>query len=455
MEYNVNARNDFFGRVQHLIEITDPIWILLGLAGVLFLVTIGLFGRRKELLFLLVAAATFSGAMWASVDIGSTLVRWLILALLALNCLRLRVYPGTPLLLFLIYGVLGVGMIVFSEVLFWSLQTGGVLMLTILAAVALSDVMQTRDDIRKILYLYLMAAMGWLALGMATLPQLLAAKNAARISGVITSAPLFVITGGLLLPVAVWGALCSKRHGWKIFCSGLSIALILLLFVSGQRTGTFGGLIGCLPLVFRRKAGNLVFVLMLIGVVGVTGFRLATMNRQQVDFLKKRYLTTDTNGRTTIWTEAITECLHSPVIGRGHGGDRAFGMKYHHPTHNAYLAAWYNTGLIGVSFYLAAFAVGASQCLKLIRFGRDQDLRDMARVLLGVLMAEFAVGMFETTSSPSNFATITLAMVLAMIGRLSQVVRAERTAPAAQRAVRYVWVPATQLKPAPGLRPST
>lgn len=443
--------NDFLGRVTTFFEAAGPTGIMVAVLGVLLLMTLALFGRRRELLFLLIVTATFSGAMWTAVDSGSTMIRWVILALLALNIFRLRTYPGTPMVLFLLYVFLGIGFIAFSEVILWSMQTGGLLLLTVTAAVAISDTMKTRTDIRRILYLFLVGASAWFALGVYTLPKLVAAKGmeAGRFSGVIVSAPLFVITGGLLLVIAVWGTLCSRKNWQRVVCGVLSLALVVLLLVSGQRTGTFAGLLGCTPLLARKKLNSLVFVAVAMVIVALFGVRLATANKRQVEFLKKRYLTADTTGRTRIWRAAVEECMKSPIIGHGHGGDRGFSLKYHHPTHNSCLAIWYNTGIFGLSLYLAAFASGGLQSWRLIRGGRDQEMRDLGRVFLGLLIAEFLAGMAETACSPSNFTTITLAIVFAMIGRLWVISREEAQFEAHSRArhMRYVWVPALAGRP--------
>lgn len=446
----------FAARFYGFFEAAGPAGIAVVVLGLLLLLALGLFGRRRELMFLLIMAATFSGAMWSAVDSGSTVIRWVILVILALNVFRLRVYPGTPLVLLLSYVFLGIGFITFSEELAWSIQTGGLLLLTVLTGVALADTMHVRADVRRVLYIFLASASAWFVIAVITLPQLMAAKGGGRFSGAITSAPLFVNTGGVLLIISVWATLCSRKNWLRFACGCLAMALVVLLFVSGQRTGTLAGLIGCTPLLFRKKVSNLVLMVALMGVVALAGVRLATANKSQVEFLKKRYLSTSTTGRTKIWKDAITEIIKSPIIGRGHGSDRSFAVKYHRPTHNVFLAVWYNTGIVGLLLYVSAYAAAAIQCLRLIRGGRDQEIRDLARVTLGMCMALGAMGMTETLASPSNFATITHAILFAMIGRLwiisHEEARQAATAQATQ--LRYVWVPALPVRPSrPGVQP--
>lgn len=409
---------DFFDRFKSFLEAADPIVVLIGLMGMLFLFALALFGRRYSLFAILLVSATFSGAMWAWLDNGSAMVRWLVLALLALNILRLGTSPGLPLLIFMIYVVLGIGMIPFSETFTWSMQTGGLLVLTCLTGVVVSDSVKTKDDLRRVLYIFLLAAFCWLALGVMTLPQLLSAKGE-RFSGAITSAPLFVITGGLLLPILTWATIRPGRKSLKILFGMMTMLTIALLFVSGQRTGTIAGLLGTLVVLSTLGKRALVVGVIGLGVLLCTGLILSATSKNQLDFVLKRFTSGSNSGRTKIWLNALDENMKSPIIGHGHGGDRAFGVKYQKPMHNAYLSAWYNTGIIGLSFYLAAFATGLWQSFRTFRRSPDPEMRLIAMVMFGLLVAQLFAGFFETLTSPSNFPTIVLMVTFALIGRVT------------------------------------
>jgi hypothetical protein len=55
---------------------------------------------------------------------------------------------------------------------------------------------------------------------------------------------------------------------------------------------------------------------------------------------------------------------------------------------------------------------------------------------MGVLIVEFSIGMVETFSSPSSFATITLVIVLVSIGRLNGISHEQ---PASETPPGYYW----------------
>ena len=448
----VNEKHDLLGRLKSLIEEVDPNPAILALAVVLLLAVLGLalFGRRRELLFLLISSAMLSGAVWPGVDTASTLFRWLILGLLAVNVLRLHTYFGLPMLLFLTYVFLGFGLIAFSSMFYWSLQTGGLYLMTSLAAVALADEMKDTAGIRRVLAFYIIGSLLWFAMGATSMRQLIAAKEVqeiGRVSGANVSVVVFVTVGGLLLPMALWAALSDQvKIVWRVVSGTMALGIVLMLFASGERSGTFAGVMGMVPLLLRKRVAPLLFVGGAVAVLALAAMQLSSVNQKQLTYRLERFTSADLTGRAEIWSDAVYECMQKPWMGHGLGSDREFTIKYLRPTHNAYLSAWYTHGIFGVILYLAAFAAAGWQTLVMTLNGRTQEIRELARVLMGVLIVEFAVGMVETFSSPSSFATITLVIVLVMIGRLHALAKEQ---PATSSPGYYwAWVPQVAQQPA-------
>ena len=423
----VNEKNDLFGRLTSLIEEVDPSPALMLLAVMLLLavLALALFGRRRELLFLLISSAMLSGAVWPGVDTASTLFRWLILGLLAINVLRMHTYFGLAMLLFLMYVFLGFGLIAFSNMFMWSLQTGALYLMTALAAVALGDEMKDTAGVKRVLYFYIVGSLVWFAMGATSLGQLVAAKDVqeiGRYNGGNVSVVVFVTVGGLLLPMALWAALNDQLAVvWRIVTGVIALGILLMLFASGERSGTFAGLLGIIPGLMRKRIAGLLFAVGAVTVLVLAAMQLSSANRKQLEYRIERFTSTDLTGRNEIWRDAVYECMQKPWIGHGLGSDREFTVKYLRPTHNAYLSAWYTHGIFGVILYISAFAVAGWQTLMMILRGRTQEIRDLARALMGVLIVEFSIGMVETFSSPSSFATITLVIVLVSIGRLNAI----------------------------------
>jgi O-antigen ligase len=412
--------NDLFARMQQLVESTNPILLLFSLIGLLALLALALFGRRLTLFAILIIAASLTGAIWQSVDVGSTILRWVVLALLAFNILRLKTNPGWPLIFYLIFIWIGIAFVPLSETLTWSVQISGLLILSSTAAVVLADSVQTTADLRRVLNIFLGAAAVWLTLALIAVPQLLSSRGE-RYSGAVSSVSHFVITGGMLLPIVVGSAFVTRKKRWKFAIGMLAVLIFVVLAVSGQRTGTFAGVLGTLPVIASRGRKAIAILaaaaLLLLFVASV----LSVINPNQVEFVVKRFSSADTTGRTELWAEAFRECMKSPILGRGHGGDRAWQYRTHHPTHSAYLSVWQNTGLFGLLMFLASLFSGLWISWRVYRQSSDPETRSIAIVLFGLLVAQIAAGFFETLVSPSSFASIVRLMTLALIGRVAAI----------------------------------
>ena len=414
------AGKDLLGRLTGFLEVTDPVIVFLGLSAILVLVVLALMGRRFELYFMLFLAATFSGAIWPSVDAGSTLLRWVLIGLLAANCLRLTVYPGTPILLFLGYVIIGMALIPRSTVPQTSIQAAALTLGSILCGISIGGALHTRKDFTKLFVLTLLTSVPLVVLGLIYLPTL-ASSSYGRFSAHLDEATKFVQMGGMYLPMALWGALQPWRRIWRVGCGILFVSLLLLLIASAQRTGTFAGIIACLPLLARRQFGGVLIVSMLVALVGFGAMRLATFNQRQAEFIVQRFSSLSTTNRTEIWREVFRECAKDPIVGHGLASD--IYLAGGHRAHNMYLTMWYTTGVPGLMFAVSAILVALLKAFYVMTRGPDPWFRDMGRLLFGLTLGYVAASMFTTFTSPANFVTLMWVVLLVTVARLADFAR--------------------------------
>jgi O-antigen ligase len=116
--------------------------------------------------------------------------------------------------------------------------------------------------------------------------------------------------------------------------------------------------------------------------------------------------------------------LESPILGKGPGSSRQEREKIvrGRTFHNMFLMVWHDAGLPGLIFFTAAFATGSWLALKLLLVKNDAEIAEYGRLMLGLMGATFVNGMVSTgASSPSDLATITLVMTLAMTVQLHRI----------------------------------
>lgn len=430
---------DLLGRIGMLLQQTDPILVMVGIAFLALLAFLALFNRRLALLACLVTAASLSAPAMPAVDTGATLVRWYIIVLLALQVFRVRISPGPPLLMYLAFTVLSLSMTVFSHDFMWSAQVGLLLLTTTVAGLALGDAVDSRPKVRQVFAFFAVPSVLWTVLGLTMLPQLLAGDmgHATRFGGAYGNPAIFVQIGGLLLPFALWGALqpTFKKY-WRLLYGAVFCGILVLLVASSQRSGLFAGGIACIPLMARRRFTHLLIPGFLFLLTAGILFQLAQVNEAQTEFTIKRLTGTETTGRYELWLTTIAMIMESPFIGHGLGSDRWL-VDGHRP-HNWYLTVWYSTGIFGLLLLLALLAVACWYALRIARTRNDLEMSNFGRLVLGQLLGIMASGLVTTQSSPSNLLTIVLILMLALCERLTRVIEQE-FAQAHQNALLYAY----------------
>ena len=388
--------------------------------GLLLLVIIGLLAlfwalnaSRKKLLFLYCVCLMFSGHLVGLIDSGSTLLRWLLILCLAISVNRGYRDPGV------VCKMLGAYWIFCLFTILWSLNPlQGVqlsvlsILVTVPMAMTISDELTLSSELEIFpKYLNLCSAIYIL-----NALWLISDIRGQRYSGVISSAGLFVITGGILMPSLLWGILSARNY----LSRNLHLLAFTLVFglglLSGQRTGFFAGLIGCLPLLLRFVSQKFLYLVLAIFATAAIGLVVLQYFPEQAEFIEMRYFEKGFTSREDSWNKSLELILQDPFLGFGAGSHSrtGFGM------HNAFLQEWYNGGLMALFLFAGAFVYGLVRASKMSfdPMLPPQEL-DLVRLCLGLMLTLSATAFFESKlASPSNilaFTTINVGLILHQI----------------------------------------
>jgi len=310
--------------------------------------------------------------------------------------------------------MLGLALAPLAPIPLWAVQVGGLLLLLCLPmAASVSTTLETLWDMERLLKLFLVAAALYVMLGLNSLGSL---AQGQRFAGATNSAPLFVMTGGVLLPIAIWGAMNPALRRWRLYCLGVAACTFMLCIISGERTGTFAGMIASLPLLARIGTRRMVVTLAVVVLAGAVLWIVLQQLPEQADYVRRRFLSTDTTGRGERWAGALALCLEEPWIGHGLGASGTnFGF------HNAYLVTWYDGGMIGLLLYAGALGGMVVISFATMLRTRDPDLNGIARLVFGLSLGTMAAAFFESKlTSPSNIAIFTTVMCSVILAQLKR-----------------------------------
>ncbi|MCH7840007.1 MAG: O-antigen ligase family protein [Planctomycetes bacterium] len=223
--------------------------------------------------------------------------------------------------------------------------------------------------------------------------------------------------------------LWATLRGWNPLWRALGVfgvfSIPLCLFLSGTRTAMVVGVLSCAPILFRGSMLRSIGIWVLVGMLGIGAFMFgqSMLQGRSTRHISDRLTTLDLSGRASKWSYALESCLTSPVFGHGAGGaetlrqDSASGVIFH----NAYLAIWYNTGIIGLVCVVSVLISQGLRAMYLMRRAPDPVARDVMRVAFGMLLALGAIGMVENSlSSPSDAVIAMFVMMVSLVERVRQ-----------------------------------
>jgi O-antigen ligase len=398
--------SDLLGRLQRFAEAGNPHLVMAALLGMLVLIVLAALDMRMTLIALNLLALVFADAANDTLASGATLARWAIVALIAATNVWGSAWPGLPVILLAGYGLLAVIVAPIVYAPMFAIQSGLLMIVTTLGfGSALARRLRSFDDALTLLKLLLIVAGVWVLVSLWWLPEMV---SGFRFSGAGTSAPLFAITGGLFLPIALWGSFDVESRGWRWYSRGLGMCTLFLLLLSGQRTGAIAGALGCAPMLLRRGATVFRVSVVTIALVIAAAALVIHFYPAQTAFVVGRYEERGLSGRQDRWMLALRNCLQSPFIPHGAGSsDDLVGIGFH----NAFLVAWFEGGLIGLALFLGSFVLMIARGSNLLLRSDQPRVISAARVSLSVVcvlvLSAFAE---QKLASPSNL-LMTLAVV--------------------------------------------
>jgi len=386
--------------------------VILVLAGTLLLL-LALYKHSHILMLLLALSAAFVGSTIPGVDNISALLRWLSIFLIFVFGVlhgRMKVSPG--LLLFWGYVFFGLVFLFRAISTNWQLQRS-LLLLVVAVAIPLAYSNETYKSLKLSLVSISIVATIFSLVNF--LPLFTQLSEAVRFSGYSKKAPEFAMTLGGLLPFTFWGLWGVNHKGIRIVsASGFSLGLVSLI-LSGQRTGTIVGLLSLFPLLFtlvnRRNIGWFMLFITALLLLGYVLIQHSSVERMQ--FLLERYsVDSGLSDRELIWEKSFSEIDANPLMGRGIGAaENVLSDSFH----NAYLEVWFNTGLLGLVFFLASQVYFIYRILYLRRISNDLEIRSGLALALGYMIGFIFMCFFESTGAGASNVNILLYLFLGVM----------------------------------------
>jgi O-antigen ligase len=385
------------------------ILLLAGFASIIFYFMLA--RQTSYLIFSLVLSCSLVGTTIPLLGHIAPLIRWLaIFSLFLLGIYQGRIRPSPGILFFWGYAILGFVFLYGATTIGYQFQRS-IMLLVVGITVPLIYSNKSFQYYQFSTTCIAVAAAIFCLLNFSDFPILLTSTN--RFSGFSRGAATFSLYLGALLPFTLWGFWKSK--GWvRFLCLAGFIAGTMMLFFSGQRSGTIAGLVGLIPLFLmiqnRKTVGWSILLVCLLFLLGFGFYQLT--NSDRITFLLNRYmLDAGLSGRDQIWNIVLTEIQKNPIVGRGTG---AAEMLISASFHNAYLEVWYNTGFLGLLFFIAAQLYFLYRAVFLFYTVRDPNVKSLAVLALGYMLGFILISLFESIGAGSSSLNLILYLLLGL-----------------------------------------
>jgi len=429
---------DLQGRVTAFVDVYG-----VGGVGLLVIVAVGIVAIQLVKgpglsLLLLVCSYSLVFVDVNAVNIAAFFMRTLALFTLILSLVRRFEVPGWAFYGMFLYALIGLACATRAPRVFWSLQNGGLLLVTTVAlTIGLAGYLRSLKQVDALFRMFVVAGVIWCLMSMSFALDFIAGRALRFGGGTSVHATNYAASGALLFPFMLWAAMQKGRWLWQLVGVGGMAVILFCLFLSGTRTGFVVAALASAPLLLRRGGGHYFRVWGLVGLVGVAlavgGAQL--LEGRSTNFLVTRLTSASLGGRQALWSKAFEVIMESPLIGRGIGSHNPLATRVGiSEFHNAYLAVWCNAGAIGLLLVLSVLFYYILHAFLLTRRVVNPLGQDALRLALGFLLAIAARGFVENSfASASNASIATLLIALTLVSTLRGFVLAEMaTAPAFQ-----------------------
>jgi O-antigen ligase len=366
------------------------------------------------LMFFLTISGALVGSSIPIVAAASSLLRWIIIFLLFVSSFlfgKMKVSVG--MLLFWGYVFLGFISLLGSNSMIWQFQKGSLLLMV---AIAIPLAYGDKPYIVYKLSLIAIAIVASLFSIYSFIPLQSQLSVAERFSGFSQAAPNFAMTLGGLLPFTFWGLWRAESRWIKLLCGlGFILGTVTLIF-SGQRAGTIAGIVGIIPLMLvmsKKKVLSWQLLLILVFVLLSGYFILQNSAKERIDFLTSRYrVDAGLSDRELIWDKALSAINENPFLGHGIGASETVISS---SFHNTYLEVWFNTGLLGLFFFIAAQSYFFYRIFFLGRHYNDLEVKSILALTLGYMLGFVVLCTVESVGAAASTLSVILYIFLGVI----------------------------------------
>lgn len=400
--------SSFTYTISHL-GVVDILFLLL-VAGVT--IYLAIIRQIPSLFFILILSASLVGTTIPILGNIAPVIRWLaMLVLFFVGLTRGKLDVSVGYLFFWGYVLIGLLSLFQAVLLDYQIQRS---VLLIIAATLSPLVFSKREfqSFKLSLEAISVAAAIFCLINFLGLPDMLGISG--RFSGLVKSAASFALTLGEMLVFTLWGIWRAK--GWvRILCSLGFITGIVTLVFSGQRTGTIGGLLALIPLYMlmqnRKTIGwSLLFTFAMFTALVLT---FAFTDASRIDFLLLRFNPNyGLSGRDWVWQLATSAIYQNPIVGRGTGAAEMFFVS---SFHNAYLEVWYNTGFLGLMFFVVSQLYFLYKSIEMAFGNYSLEIKAAGMLALGYMIGFLAINFFESVGAGASSVSLLLYLFLCFL----------------------------------------
>jgi O-antigen ligase len=229
---------------------------------------------------------------------------------------------------------------------------------------------------------------------------------------------LSVLAGILLLLSMTLFAV--RKRGWLV---PMGAYAILTMMFAGGKAGILAGIVSAILFLLLQRQGRKALG-MLVGFLVIGAILLATtpLGKYLQDYSRSAGASTIT-GRSVLWSIVLPAVLEKPIVGHGYAASRFLSveLKGTFPdtghTHNSFLEASYNNGIVGLFIILAMNWIIVRNLLKAMRNPWSHEGSCLTIGALVIYINLLINGMFKVTFGglPDSDFMIFLALVVVSI----------------------------------------